>query len=292
MRPRRVLGAAGAIALHPRARADRADRGRRRRARPGAGGAGGGAGRRPWRSPWCGPAIPPAWSPSCAMPSAASTWRSATPPGPCAAAAAGTPGARDRAAGPDARRPRRQFEQRLRATRDDRRAPARPAAGARRRPQRAARQRGGARGLRGGHPGGAAPPGAARRARPRLRPGRAAAGRPADRRSQPAGAGAARGAGDGDVARSAAARRRRAIAVLSDRTRERAVERMRADFVANASHELRTPLASLIGFIETLRGPAADDKPAQRALPRHHGRAGAAHEPADRRPAAASRASS
>ncbi len=52
-------------------------------------------------------------------------------------------------------------------------------------------------------------------------------------------------------------------AVLSDRTRERALERMRADFVANASHELRTPLASLIGFIDTLRGPAADDPPAQ-----------------------------
>ena len=55
----------------------------------------------------------------------------------------------------------------------------------------------------------------------------------------------------------------RAIVVLSDRTRERMVERMRADFVANASHELRTPLASLIGFIETLRGPAADDPTAQ-----------------------------
>ena len=55
-----------------------------------------------------------------------------------------------------------------------------------------------------------------------------------------------------------------AIAVLSDRTRERAVERMRADFVANASHELRTPLASLVGFIDTLLGPAADDPPAQR----------------------------
>jgi two-component system phosphate regulon sensor histidine kinase PhoR len=55
----------------------------------------------------------------------------------------------------------------------------------------------------------------------------------------------------------------RAIVVLSDRTRERKVERMRADFVANASHELRTPLASLIGFIDTLRGPAADDLPAQ-----------------------------
>jgi two-component system phosphate regulon sensor histidine kinase PhoR len=56
----------------------------------------------------------------------------------------------------------------------------------------------------------------------------------------------------------------RAIVVLSDRTRERALERMRTDFIANASHELRTPLASLVGFIETLQGPAADDPPAQR----------------------------
>ena len=55
----------------------------------------------------------------------------------------------------------------------------------------------------------------------------------------------------------------RALLVLSDRTQERALERMRADFVANASHELRTPLASLMGFVETLRGPAADDPPAQ-----------------------------
>jgi two-component system, OmpR family, phosphate regulon sensor histidine kinase PhoR len=54
-----------------------------------------------------------------------------------------------------------------------------------------------------------------------------------------------------------------AVVVLSDRSRERAVERTRVDFVANVSHELRTPLASLIGFIETLRGPAADDPPAQ-----------------------------
>ncbi len=55
----------------------------------------------------------------------------------------------------------------------------------------------------------------------------------------------------------------RAVVVLSDRTRERAIERTRVDFVANVSHELRTPLASLIGFIDTLRGPAADDLPAQ-----------------------------
>jgi len=55
----------------------------------------------------------------------------------------------------------------------------------------------------------------------------------------------------------------RLIVQLSDRTRERAVERMRADFVANASHELRTPLASLMGFIETLRGPAENDPEAR-----------------------------
>ena len=37
------------------------------------------------------------------------------------------------------------------------------------------------------------------------------------------------------------------------------IENTRKDFVANASHELRTPLASIIGFIETLQGPARDD---------------------------------
>jgi two-component system phosphate regulon sensor histidine kinase PhoR len=51
--------------------------------------------------------------------------------------------------------------------------------------------------------------------------------------------------------------------LITDRTRERSIEKMRADFVANSSHELRTPLASLIGFIETLRGPAANDVEAQ-----------------------------
>ncbi len=55
--------------------------------------------------------------------------------------------------------------------------------------------------------------------------------------------------------------------LIADRTHERSLDRMRADFVANASHELRTPLTSLIGFVETLRGPAADDpEAAQRFL--------------------------
>lgn len=49
------------------------------------------------------------------------------------------------------------------------------------------------------------------------------------------------------------------LILLRDLTREQQVERMRADFVAHASHELRTPLAAVLGFIETLQGPAKDD---------------------------------
>ena len=39
--------------------------------------------------------------------------------------------------------------------------------------------------------------------------------------------------------------------------------KMRRDFVANVSHELKTPLTALMGFIETLRGPARNDPKAQ-----------------------------
>ena len=49
------------------------------------------------------------------------------------------------------------------------------------------------------------------------------------------------------------------VLTLRDLTESLRVERMRADFIANASHELRTPLASLLGFVETLQGPARDD---------------------------------
>jgi two-component system phosphate regulon sensor histidine kinase PhoR len=54
-----------------------------------------------------------------------------------------------------------------------------------------------------------------------------------------------------------------AILVLHDETRAKRAEQSRADFVANASHELRSPLSALIGFIETLRGPARSDAEAR-----------------------------
>lgn len=52
------------------------------------------------------------------------------------------------------------------------------------------------------------------------------------------------------------------IMVFEDLTAVRRAERARADFLANASHELRTPLTAIGGFIETMRGPAKDDKEA------------------------------
>ncbi len=55
----------------------------------------------------------------------------------------------------------------------------------------------------------------------------------------------------------------RALILMRDVTALRRGEQMRADFVANVSHELRTPLTSLVGFIETLRGPARGDIEAQ-----------------------------
>ena len=50
-----------------------------------------------------------------------------------------------------------------------------------------------------------------------------------------------------------------AVLELRDVTEARRVERMRVNFIANVSHELRTPLTSLLGFVETLQGPARDD---------------------------------
>ena len=54
-----------------------------------------------------------------------------------------------------------------------------------------------------------------------------------------------------------------AVLVFHDITAEKMADQMRADFVANVSHELRSPLSALVGFIETLQGPAQGDKAAQ-----------------------------
>ena len=53
------------------------------------------------------------------------------------------------------------------------------------------------------------------------------------------------------------------VLTLEDETAMRRVQQMRVDFVANVSHELKTPLATLLGFIETLQGPARDDAEAR-----------------------------
>ena len=49
------------------------------------------------------------------------------------------------------------------------------------------------------------------------------------------------------------------LTCFEDVTHMEQVGQMRRDFVANVSHELRTPLTALLGFIETLRGPARED---------------------------------
>ncbi|MFN8008292.1 MAG: ATP-binding protein [Terriglobia bacterium] len=49
------------------------------------------------------------------------------------------------------------------------------------------------------------------------------------------------------------------VAVLHDMTRQRELEKVRRDFVANVSHELQTPLTAIRGFAETLLDGALDD---------------------------------
>lgn len=49
------------------------------------------------------------------------------------------------------------------------------------------------------------------------------------------------------------------LCTFLDLSEQEQIGQMRRDFVANVSHELRTPLTALLGFIETLRGPARED---------------------------------
>jgi two-component system phosphate regulon sensor histidine kinase PhoR len=54
-----------------------------------------------------------------------------------------------------------------------------------------------------------------------------------------------------------------AVITLHETTELRRAAELRERFIANVSHELRTPLSSIIGFIETLQGPARTDAEAQ-----------------------------
>jgi len=49
------------------------------------------------------------------------------------------------------------------------------------------------------------------------------------------------------------------MVLIEDTTAAERALTLRRDFVANVSHELKTPIAALLGFIETLMGPARDD---------------------------------
>ncbi|MBC7165233.1 MAG: PAS domain-containing protein [Roseovarius sp.] len=60
----------------------------------------------------------------------------------------------------------------------------------------------------------------------------------------------------------AGAEARGVLVSFEDLTEREQAAQMRRDFVANVSHELRTPLTSLMGFIETLQGPARHDQAA------------------------------
>jgi two-component system phosphate regulon sensor histidine kinase PhoR len=50
------------------------------------------------------------------------------------------------------------------------------------------------------------------------------------------------------------------MVMLYDLTEVLKLERMQADFLANASHEFKTPLTAITGFVETLQGDAGADE--------------------------------
>ena len=47
---------------------------------------------------------------------------------------------------------------------------------------------------------------------------------------------------------------------ITDISDLKAADKLKTNFVSNVSHELRTPLASILGFIETIEGPAKGDE--------------------------------
>ena len=50
------------------------------------------------------------------------------------------------------------------------------------------------------------------------------------------------------------------LIILTDETIQKVSEKIKSDFISNVTHELKTPLTAIMGFIETIDGPAKNDE--------------------------------
>ena len=50
------------------------------------------------------------------------------------------------------------------------------------------------------------------------------------------------------------------LVILTDETSQTVSEKIKSDFMSNVTHELKTPLTAIMGFIETIDGPAKNDE--------------------------------
>ena len=50
------------------------------------------------------------------------------------------------------------------------------------------------------------------------------------------------------------------LVIMTDETSQKVSEQIKSDFISNVTHELKTPLTAIMGFIETIQGPAKNDE--------------------------------